>query len=133
VSTDSFLEPGFSYPLPRDFDFNGYIETEREMWALFPETQGKRVNFCQLGLTAQIFVEAAGSGGLSLDETYFLMPCPDRTMRPVRMKALRHMTLEEYRMTQITAMRMSERMRGTGPLMERIHMRILGPEMFEEE
>jgi len=40
------------------------------MWALFPETEGKRVNFCQLGLTAKIFIEsevAPKIGGMSRD------------------------------------------------------------------
>ena len=34
------------------------------MWALFPETEGKRVNFCQLGLTARIFIESELGGEL---------------------------------------------------------------------
>jgi hypothetical protein len=89
VSQYCFLEPGESYPLPDSFDFGEYIETEREMWALFPETEGSRVDFCQMGLTAQIFVESASGGELAPDETYFLMPCPDRTLRPIRMNHLR--------------------------------------------
>jgi hypothetical protein len=131
VSTFSFLEPGSSYPLPKSFDFCEYIETEQEMWALFPETEGKRVNFCQMGLTAQIFIESAGSGDLGNDETYFLMPCEDKAMRPIRMRALRRLTLEEFRMTHITAQRLADKLSGTARVMEEIHLKILGPEILE--
>jgi hypothetical protein len=125
----SFLDPGTSYPLPKSFSFQDYIETEREMWALFPETEGKRVNFCQLGLTARIFVESEAAGDLTADETYFLMPCEDRTLRPVRMRSSRRLTLDEFRMSHITAIRLAEKLSGTGRVMEEIHLRILGPEI----
>jgi hypothetical protein len=131
VSTYSFLEPGISYPLPTSFNYHDYIETESELWALFPETDGKRVNFCQMGLTAQIFVESAESGELAADETYFLMPCPDRSLRPVRMKAVRRLTLEEFRMSHITAIRLADKLAGTGKVMEAIHMQIMGPEILD--
>jgi hypothetical protein len=78
VSSYSFIEPDSAYPLPKSFNYSDYIETEQEMWALFPETEGKRVNFCQLGLTAKIYVESPVAGELGEDETYFLMPCPDK-------------------------------------------------------
>jgi hypothetical protein len=131
VSTYSFLEPATSYPLPTSFNYPDYIETERELWALFPETDGKRVNFCQMGLTAQIFVESAESGELASDETYFLMPCPDRALRPIRMKAVRRLTLEEFRMSHITAIRLADKLAGTGKVMEAIHMQIMGPEILD--
>ena len=131
MSTFSFLDPGTSYPLPKSFNFQDYIETERELWALFPETEGRRVNFCQLGLTAQIYVESAESGELESGETYFLMPCADHSLRPIRMKAVRHLTLEEFRMSHITAMRLADKLAGTGKVMESIHMQILGPEILE--
>src|SRR5271165_6702264 len=57
VSSFTFLDPEVSYPLPDSFDFEEYIDTERELWAFFPETVGKRVNFCQLGLTARLYAE----------------------------------------------------------------------------
>jgi hypothetical protein len=131
VSRHCFLEPGERYPLPDSFDFADYIETEREMWALFPETEGSRVNFCQIGLTAQIFVESAFAGELAADETYFLMPCSDRTLQPIRMKALRRLTLEEFRMSHLTAIRMTEKLAATRRVMDQIHVRILGPEILE--
>ena len=131
MSTYSFLEPDVSYPLPRAFSFEEYIETERELWALFPETDGKRVNFCQMGLTAQIFVESLESGDLEPNETYFLMPCPDRALRPIRMKAVRRLTLEEFRMSHITAIRLADKLAGTGKVMEAIHMQIMGPEILD--
>ena len=130
MSSYSFLEPEISFPLPKSFDFSDYIDTEREMWALFPETDGKRVNFCQMGLTAQIFVESEDGGELSHDETYFLMPCEDRTLRPVRMKALRRLTLDEFRMSHITAIRLADKLGGTARVMDEVHMRILGPEIL---
>lgn len=131
MSTYSFLEPGISYPLPASFNYHDYIDTERELWALFPETDGKRVNFCQMGLTAQIFVESPESGELEATETYFLMPCPDRALRPVRMKAVRRLTLEEFRMSHITAIRLADKLAGTGKVMEAIHMQIMGPEILD--
>jgi len=131
VSTYSFLEPGISYPLPASFDYQDYIETERELWALFPETDGQRVNFCQLGLTAQIFIESPEGGELEANETYFLMPCPDRSLRPIRMRAVRRLTLEEFRMSHITAMRLADKLAGTGKVMEAIHLQIMGPEILD--
>jgi hypothetical protein len=126
----SFLEPQASFPLPRSFDYSDYIETEREMWALFPETEGKRVNFCQMGLTARIYVESLGAGPLADDETYFLMPCPDSRLRPVRMRQHRRLTLEEFRMSHITAIRLAEKLGGTSKVLEEIHLQILGPEIL---
>lgn len=130
MSLYSFIEPDAFYPLPRTFNYPEYIETERELWALFPETDGKRVNFCQLGLTAKIFIESEQVGDLGEDETYFLMPCPDRTLRPVRMKQLRRLTLDEFRMSHITAIRLADKLNGTNRVLEEIHMRILGPEIL---
>ena len=131
MSRFSFLDPSSSFALPKSFNYSDYIETERELWALFPETDGKRVNFCQMGLTAQIFVESPGSEELAHNETYFLMPCPGGDLRPVRMKALRRLTLEEFRMSHITAIRLADKLNGTGKVMDEIHLRILGPEILE--
>ena len=130
MSSFSFIRPDSAYPLPRSFDYSDYIETEQEMWALFPETEGKRVNFCQLGLTAKIYVESESAGDLGDDETYFLMPCEDRKLRPVRMKQLRRLTLEEFRMSHITAIRLADKLSGTARVLEEIHMQILGPEIL---
>jgi hypothetical protein len=130
VSQESFLDPDTAFPLPKSFDYNDYIETEQEMWALFPETEGKRVNFCQMGLTARIYVESLGMGSLADDETYFLMPCADSMLRPVRMKHARRLTLEEFRMSHITALRLAEKLTGTRAVMDEIHLRILGPEIL---
>jgi hypothetical protein len=130
VTSFSFIEPDAAYPLPESFNYNEYIETEQEMWALFPETDGKRVNFCQLGLTAKIFVESSDGGELRDDETYFLMPCPDRKLRPVRMQQVRRITLEEFRMSHITAIRLADKLAGTTRVLEEVHMQILGPEIL---
>lgn len=130
MSMFSFIDPEAAYPLPKSFNYSDYIETEREMWALFPETDGKRVNFCQLGLTAKIFVESADAGELRDDETYFLMPCADRKLRPVRMRQVRRLTLEEFRMSHITAIRMADKLAGTTRVLEEVHLQILGPEIL---
>jgi len=130
VTSFSFIEPDAAYPLPKSFNYNEYIETEQEMWALFPETDGKRVNFCQLGLTAKIFVESPDGGELHDDETYFLMPCPDRKLRPVRMRQVRRITLEEFRMSHITAIRLADKLAGTTRVLEEVHLQILGPEIL---
>ena len=132
MSRFSFLEPAAEYPLPGTFSYSSYIETEQEMWALFPETHGKRVNFCQMGLTAVIFTESASSGELASDETYFLMPCPDSRLRPIRMRAVRRLTRDEFRLSSITAARLAEQLSGTGKVLEEIHLEILGPEVMNE-
>ncbi|HEX3879141.1 MAG TPA: hypothetical protein VHW24_19290 [Bryobacteraceae bacterium] len=102
------------------------------MWALFPETDGKRVNFCQMGLTASIFVESCGAGELATDETYFLMPCSDARLRPIRMRAVRRLTRDEFRMSSITAARLADQLSDTGKVLEEIHLEILGPEVMNE-
>jgi hypothetical protein len=128
-----FLHPQTSYKLPRDFDFEDYIETEQELWALFPETAGKRVNFFQVGLTAQIYVESLETGReLESDETYVFMPCPGRMMRPVRMRAARRLTLVEYRMAHLTAVKMIDKLAAAGEAMQEIGRTILGPEILGE-
>ena len=132
MSRFSFLEPAAEYPLPGTFSYSSYIETEQEMWALFPETLGKRVNFCQMGLTAVIFTESASLGELASDETYFLMPCPDSRLRPIRMRAVRRLTRDEFRLSSITAARLAEQLSGTGKVLEEIHLEILGPEVMNE-
>lgn len=133
MSVYSFLDPACRFVLPRSFDFEGYIETEREFWALFPETEGKRVNFCQMGLTAQIYVESRDDGSeLGPEETYFLMPCPDCTLKPLRMRARRRLTLDEFRMSHLTALKLIDKLRDTAPVMDEVHLRILGPEIVNE-
>ncbi len=133
MSAYAFLDPRCTYPLPDGFDYADYIETEQELWALFPETDGLRVNFCQLGLTASLYVETFEDGSeLRPGETYFLMPCPDRTMRPLRMKVVRKLTLGEYRMSHLTAIRLRDKLEDTGDIMDEVHLQILGPEIIAE-
>ena len=133
LSAYAFLDPRCKYALPSSFDYAGYIETERELWALFPETYGKRVNFCQLGLTASLYIEARENGSeLKPGETYFLMPFADHTMRPLRMQMLRKLTLNEYRLSHITAVRLGEMLEGAGEIMDEVQLKILGPESVEE-
>ncbi len=128
-----FLEPGSSYPLPATFNYREYIETEQELWALFPETDGKRTNFTQIGLCAMIFVEVPETGkDLEIDETYMLMPCPDLYLRPMRMRASRRLTLEEYRMGHLTAVKLIGRMNSAVPLIHAIGSSILGGEVISE-
>ena len=133
MSRYAFLEPGSSYPLPPSFDYEEYIETERELWALFPETDGKRVNFVQIGLTATIFTEVFEDGSeLGDEQTYILMPCRDNTMKPIRMEASRRLTLSEYRMGHLTAVKLMGKVAQASEVMREIGYEILGPEVIGE-
>ncbi|MEP6539267.1 MAG: hypothetical protein ABJF23_28280 [Bryobacteraceae bacterium] len=133
MSQYSFVEPGSVFALPDSFNFDDYIETERELWALFPETDGKRVNFVQIGLTAQIYAQTADDlSELRADETYILMPCEDNTMRPIRMRACRRLTLSEYRMGHMTAVKLIGRVSEAGEVMREVGCQILGDEVLDE-
>lgn len=133
MSQYAFLDPSVSYPLPESFNYREYAEAERELWALFPETDGKRVNFVQIGLTAQIYAEVSDDGSeLGMDETYILMPCPDHSMRPIRMRAARRLTLSEYRMGHLTAVKLIGKVNEAGEIMREIGCQILGEEVLEE-
>ena len=133
MSEYAFLDPNSSYPLPKSFNYEEYAETERELWALFPETDGRRVNFVQIGLTAQIYAEVTDdSTELDWDETYILMPCADSTMRPIRMKACRRLTLSEYRMGHLTAIKLIGKVNEAGEVMREIGCEILGEEVLKE-
>jgi hypothetical protein len=133
VSEYAFIEPHAAFPLPASFNFDEYIETERELWALFPETDGRRVNFVQIGLTAQIYAQVPDNGSeLDNDETYILMPCEDYAMRPIRMKAVRRLTLSEYRMGHLTAIKLVGKVNEAGDVMREIGCQILGEEVLQE-
>lgn len=133
MSRYAFLDPKSRFPLPPAFNWQEYIETERELWALFPETDGRRVNFVQVGLTAQIYAEVKDNGSeLTPDETYILMPCPDGAMRPIRMEACRRLTLSEYRMGHLTAVKLLGKMTEAGEVMREVGARILGEEVLGE-
>ena len=136
MSLYSLIDPQSVFLLSPAFDFLEYIEVERELWALFPETDGKRVNFVQIGLTAQIYVEAGNpyDEDLELDdgETYLLMPFPDYTMRPTRMKAGRRLSLSEYRMAHLTAVKLVGKIQEAANVVREVSLRMLGPEVMEE-
>jgi hypothetical protein len=133
LSQYAFIDPSEAYPLPASFNYREYIETERELWALFPETDGRRVNFVQIGLTAQIYAESPDHGGeLDRDETYILMPCEDRTLRPIRMEACRRLTLSEYRMGHLTAIKLMGKINEAAEVMREIGCQILGDEVLSE-
>jgi hypothetical protein len=134
VESHTLLDPQSAFRLPPSFCWNDYIETEREFWALFPETQGKRVNFCQVGLTAQLYTEVAESGGaLESNEVYFLLPCDDRKMRPVRMELVRHLSVSEYRMSRLTALKLGSFMQCAAAILHHVHRQVLGAELLAEE
>src|ERR1043166_8586666 len=130
----ALLDPKSSFPLPNEFTLHDYLQTEHEFWALFPETQGKRVNFCQVGLTAQLYVDVVDQGSdLESNEAYFLLPCSDHHMRPVRMQAVRHLTVSEYRMSRLTALKLGFYLRDAGHILEQVHLEVLGSEVISEE
>ena len=133
MSEYTFIEPNASFPLPSSFKFDDYIETEQELWALFPETDGRRVNFVQIGLTAQIYAQVSEDGSeLRADETYILIPCADMTMKPIRMQACRRLTLTEYRMGHLTAIKLVGKINEAGEVMREIGCQILGEEVLQE-
>lgn len=133
MSAFAFVNPSASFALPNTFSYRDYIETERELWALFPETDGKRVNFVQIGLTAQIYIESKETGKeLESDETYLLMPCSDKSMKPIRMRAARRLTLSEYRMGHLTAIKLMGKVTEAGEVMRQVGTEILGEEVLEE-
>lgn len=133
MSQYAFLSPSASFALPGSFDWAEYIETERELWALFPESDGRRVNFVQIGLTAQIYAEVKDDGSeLGPEETYILMPFKDHAMRPIRMEACRRLTLTEYRMGHLTAVKLLGKMTEAGEVMREVGSQILGAEVLQE-
>ena len=130
----ALLDPRASYLLPKSFTVYEYIETEREFWALFPETRGRRVNFCQVGLTAQLYTDVEDAGGaLDSNEAYFLLPCPDHHMRPVRMRAVRHLTVGEYRRSRLTAIKLGAILREAVHILDRVHEQVVGDEVISAE
>jgi hypothetical protein len=60
------------------------------------------------------------------------MPCPDHTMRPIRMRAVRRLTLSEYRMGHLTAVKLIGKVNEAGEIMREIGCQILGEEVLEE-
>jgi hypothetical protein len=60
------------------------------------------------------------------------MPCDDFTMRPIRMRACRRLTLSEYRMGHLTAIKLIGRVGEAGEVMREIGCQILGAEVLEE-
>ena len=130
----ALLDPRAAYPLPRSFTVYEYIETEREFWALFPETHGRRVNFCQVGLTAQLYTDVEDSGvALASDEAYFLLPCPDHQMRPRRMRAVRHLTVGEYRRSRLTAIKLGAILQNAVHILDHVHEQVIGDELIAAE
>jgi hypothetical protein len=90
------------------------------------------VNFCQIGLTALIYTEVPEDGSdLAPHETYFLMPCPERMMRPLRMRALRRLTLTEFRMTYLTAVRLSGAFSKVQKVFDSVEACVLGEHNLE--
>ena len=133
MSQYAFISPGSSYLLPQSFDFEEYIEIERELWALFPETDGKRVNFIQIGLTGNIYTEVSDDGSeLRPEETYILTPCSDFTLKPLRMESCRRLTLGEYRMAHLTAIKLMDKVAQVSGVVREVGLEILGPEVVEE-
>lgn len=122
-----------SYQLPRRFCWDAYIDIERELWALFPETTGRRTGFIQVGLTAHLYTDVPEQDTeLGANETYLLLPGADGCLRPVRMQHCRTLTRGEYRMAQLTAVKLLGALRGTGAVMEEIAQGLLGDEVLDD-
>ena len=72
------------------------------------------------------------TGNLAGGETYLLMPCPDMTLRPIRMRPCRRMTLAEFRTTHLTTLKLTGKLNEAAGIMREIDLHILGPEIMEE-
>jgi hypothetical protein len=60
------------------------------------------------------------------------MPCADFAMRPIRMRACRRLTLSEYRMGHLTAIKLVGKVNEAGEVMREIGCQILGEEVLSE-
>ena len=129
-------DPNYFSSTLSTFNFEEYIETERELWALFPETDGKRVNFLQVGLTAQIFAQMADDASeprLWMKAIRSPQAVVEDFMTRPNSAARRRLTpLLEYRMGHLTAIKLigSERAACGSP--REIGCQILGAEVLEE-
>jgi hypothetical protein len=132
MSADSllFLDAEAAFPLPASFRYAEYLEIERELWALFPETAGKRANFLQMGLTAVLMVESEEAGTLRFDETYLLMPNEDGDLRPMRMKMIRRLSLSEFRLASYSSLKTTSL--GWGGALQDARHTIYGEELSQE-
>lgn len=136
LNSISFFPPGERIPLPVTFDYDGYLDLEQELNMLFPEVNGRRANFIQVGLTASVYAEEPDTGApLERDETYVLMPDRDLQgvcLRPLRMRMIRRMTLTDYRMAHLTAVKLMGKLNEVGEAMHDVGLAILGDEVINE-
>lgn len=130
-----FIEPDRSFAIPKNFQYERYIEIEREVWALFPDValQGKRVTVAQFGMSGFILAEIMDDGSeLKNDETYVLMPCADYFMRFFRMKMMRRISTNEFRMVNLTSIRVAEYMVPLRDTLIFVQHMILGQDVIDE-
>jgi hypothetical protein len=136
LNSISFVAPGERIPLPAAFDYDGYLDAEQELNMLFPEVNGQRANFIQVGLTAAVYAEAPDTGApLGDHETYVLMPDRDLEgvcLRPIRMRPIKRLTVADYRMAHLTAIKLIGKLGGVGEAMHSIGLAILGDEVIRE-
>ena len=136
LNSISFVPRSERIPLPPAFDYDGYLDSEQELNMLFPEVSGRRANFIQVGLTAAIYAEQPDSAAeLNADETYVLMPDRDLQgvcLRPIRMRPIRRLTLSEYRMAHMTAIKLTGKLNEVGKAMHEVGLAILGDEVISE-
>lgn len=136
LNSISFVPPGQRIPLPASFDYEGYLDTEQELNMLFPEVNGRRANFIQIGLTAAVYAEVPDtSDSLGDNETYVLMPDQDAEgvcLRPIRMRPIRRLTLSDYRMAHFTAIKLIGQVSEISEAMQCVGVAILGDEVINE-
>jgi hypothetical protein len=103
----TLLPTDAAFPLSKSFDYGQYIDSEQELWALFPEVVGSASLSFRLALvSAFLYAEIDDDKpALANDKTYVLMPHVDNCLRQVRMKCIRRLSLDEYRMSTHTAIR----------------------------
>lgn len=133
MSDYSFLPADAFFRAPREFNFDEYIEIEKELWMIFPETEGHRVNFIQFGISALLMIDVADDGSeITTTEAYFVMPCENGDLKPIRMRAIRHLTLDEYRMAAHSSLKLVDILEPLRPVMKNIGRAVTGDEISEE-
>jgi hypothetical protein len=136
LSDHCFLPLDVSYEAPPTFDFDEHMEVEHELWMLFPETENLRVNFVHMGLSAVLMVQSdSTSDELAPHEAYYPMVSKGKDgpyVAPMRMKVLRHMTLEEFRFANFSSLKSKDSMKPLIPLVSKLGKEIVGENFLDE-
>lgn len=131
---NSFIPINYFFPYPKGFKYSEYLDAMREFWMLFPEIDGRKVTTIIAGTSATIMAEVLhdDQSDLRLDEYYFFIPCEDGMVRLIRMEAIKKLSLDEYRLSVRSVMRVAQTMIPLYHLLEEMLKSVLGEELLEE-